>query len=427
MGGVALMSEYKKGLGSFLFLLLFVTFANYLYAGTIEVRPGQKIQDAIEDAAVLRETVFVYAGTYCGDISMKNRVDVVGEQYGRVIINGRVYFKDATCSLKNVTVLFPQASLLSYSNPHYANWKIQSEAGIIAINSAPVIQNCVIKPDLETINSLNPYQPPLTHYGKAIEIWNMYNNPDLAPQIEYNLIQNTDCGIYYFSQASGGAIYGEIKNNTFYHNKIGVLLRMHKENPHIYNNVFDSCLESAIHFTYKDAPLFNQRLANINNNLFNANSKDGWLDADGKPFTIVRLQSNISGTPLFIDPTGDVFYLSSRESPCVGTGEGKTNIGAYSEDLQYPTIEDISPEEKRFIGQSNIDISGSAYDDSGILSVYINSNSAVINGTIFSIEDYPLDYGLNDIAITATDVAKKTTLVTESKYLFRMPIAPPQE
>ncbi|MBU4487938.1 MAG: hypothetical protein KKI13_02585, partial [Candidatus Omnitrophica bacterium] len=236
----------------------------------------------------------------------------------------------------------------------------------------------------------------------------------------------TDCGIYYFAQAFGGVISGDIKNNTLYNNKIGITLRMHKENPHIYNNIFDGCSDSAVFFTYEDNELFVQRKAGINNNLFYQNGKNFWLDSSESLFDLIGIQGNIEDDPLLIDPASDNFYLEA-ESPCLGMGQGGENIGSYPTDLEYPTLTNILPLENKFIGLSEINISGNVNDDNGILSVYINSEPAMVSGTTFSADSFSLDYGLNDINITAKDVAQKDTMVSKMIYNFRMPIAPPEE
>ena len=411
---------------SFLFLLsFFITFANPLSAEGTEIYPGQSIQLAINEATS-PATVFIHAGTYTEDIFMKSGVTVQGESYGMVTLKGRVFFEDVTCTLKEVTISFPQSSLLSYSNTHYTNWKLVADAGITAINSVPTIQNCVIKPDLEAINNLHPETPPLEYYGKAIQIWNMYENPAAAPQIEGNLIRDTDCGIYYFSQSFGGAICGDVNNNTFYHNKIGVLLRMHKENPHIYNNIFHSCAENIIHHTYETSDLSPSRTSILNNNLLWDYSIQGWLDETSTEFSIAGVNNNIENDPGFIGLDDGSFYLS-EDSPCLGVGEGGNDIGAYPVDLQYPSLTVIAPAKNRLVGQLAVDISGTVSDDNGILYVFVNSNSATVSGTTFEISGFSLNYGFNDINITATDMAKQSTIEPKPIYVFRAPVAPPAQ
>lgn len=319
------MAKWKIAI-SFLFLLFFLTFTNLLYAKTIEVRPGEIIQDAINNQAVSGDTVFVYAGTYYEDIFMKDGVSLIGELSSRVTIKGKVFFKDATSTLKDVTVLFPESNLLSYSNDYYLDWKLESDAGIIAINSAPIIQYCVIQPDLDFINSSGGYNPPLEYYGKAIQIWNLYRSDNTGPFIENNLILDAEIGIYLFSQAFGGVILGQIKNNTFYHNKNGIILRMHKEKPEIRNNIIAGGYVG-LFLTYRDGLLFDERKELIHHNdIWDAIYKY-WLDAETLEFDLTGINGNISEDPLFVDPASFDFSLDIR-SPCRGRADDGGDMGA---------------------------------------------------------------------------------------------------
>ncbi|MDP3790293.1 MAG: hypothetical protein Q8R48_07830 [Candidatus Omnitrophota bacterium] len=407
---------------------LFVFSAPVCNAATIEVRPGQLIQDAINQA-VSGDTVFVFSGIYAEDIVMESGVTLEGDHYARVILKGKVLFKDEPSTLKNITILFPESNLLSYTNSQYSEFKLENDAGITIINSSPIIQNCAIRPDLETINGLNPENPALEYYGKAIQIWNLYNNPEISPNIENSLIQDTDCGIYYFAQAFSGEILGRIKNNTFYHNKDGVILRMHKENPQMHNNIFDKSGGAAIYFTYEDGGVFGERKENINNNLFYENVRNFWCDESQSAFDLIDMQSNISANPLFISILDGIFYVDPL-SPCIRQ-PGSDNIGAYGSDSIPPILTNILPAESRFTGSSSIDLSGDVSDNSGILSVSVISNSAnsqqaVVNGAEFSAKNIGVDFGLNNIDITAKDVAGNETSESRTFYNFHAPVSPPQ-
>ncbi|MBU4376752.1 MAG: right-handed parallel beta-helix repeat-containing protein, partial [Candidatus Omnitrophica bacterium] len=304
------------------FLLLAAALINPAYAATIEVYPGESIQSAINEA-VSGDTVFLFSGTYAEDIVMKDGVRIEGEAYNQVEIYGTVLFKDASSTLKDVTIVFPQSNFTSYTNTYYIDWQLTQDAGITAINSSPTIQNCVIKPDLDNII------PEVGRYGNGIQIWNMYQNPDIAPQIEGNLIQDTDCGIYYFSQAFGGAINGKIKSNTLYNNGYGVILRMHKENPEIVNNIIVNGAYAGIFLAYRDDPLFDARKSNIHYNDIWNNFYNYWLDSDGAEFDLTGINSNISGDPVFEDAENGDFRLDSS-SPCIGQGTGGEDIGGYA-------------------------------------------------------------------------------------------------
>ena len=110
-------------------------------------------------------------------------------------------------------------------------------AGITAINSEIMVKDCIIMPNLDIINYEGSYNPPLERYGRGIQIWNLYDNPNINPIIENNLILNTEMGIYLFPQAFSDPILGAINNNTLDSTTYGIVMRMHKENPMIANNI----------------------------------------------------------------------------------------------------------------------------------------------------------------------------------------------
>jgi len=317
----AMMANRRITFSLFFFFLAGVLI-NPVHADTIEVHPGESIQNAINEA-VSGDTVFLFSGTYVEDIVMKDNVRVEGEAYNQVEIYGTALFEDVSSTLKDVTIIFPQGNFTSYTNTYYADWQLAQDAGITAINSSPTIQNCVIKPDLDNII------PELERYGNGIQIWNMYENSDVSPQIEGNLIQNTDCGIYYFSQALGGAINGKIKNNTLYNNGYGVILRMHKENPEIVNNIIVNGIYAGIFLTYRDDPLFDNRKSNIHHNDIWNNLYNYWLDSGGAEFNLTDINNNISEDPLFEDAENGDFRLDSS-SPCIGEGASGEDMGGYA-------------------------------------------------------------------------------------------------
>ena len=72
---------------------------HYLYVPQVYAT----IQAAI-NAAVSGQTVHVSSGTYSGNITMKNGVDVIGTSAASTIINGTVTFTNTTSDLKKVTV-----------------------------------------------------------------------------------------------------------------------------------------------------------------------------------------------------------------------------------------------------------------------------------------------------------------------------------
>ena len=159
-------------------------------------------------------------------------------------------------------------------------------------------------PDLDAINLAGGYNPPLTRYGKGIQIWNLYGTTDITPLVQNNLILNAETAIYLYSQDSGGAILGEITNNTLDLNTSGIVLRMHRENPAIHNNIITRS-EDAVHLTYDS--LLAERLAGITDNCFGAgafaNTNNVWCDAlQQEQIVLPDLNGNIAEDPLYYDP-----------------------------------------------------------------------------------------------------------------------------
>ncbi len=356
----------------------------------IQVQPGHSIQDAIDLQAMTGDWVYAGPGVYPENIVMKNGVDVVGEACDSVIINGRVLFRGVFSSLaatlRNVTVAFPEGNPLFYTNNYYANWNLQDDAGITVINATPTIENCVIAPDLDTINNAHPDQPELESYGKGIQIWNMYNNPDLLPTIENNIIRNTEYGVYCFSQAFGGAILGQIKNNTFYHNQNSIILRMHKEKPEIKNNIISGG-DTGIFLTYRDDLLFDERKALMHHNDVWGMPNTYWLDAEALDFNLAGINGNISDDPLFLNPDNYDFSLA-LSSPCVGQADDGGDMGARltaPTPPEIPTISSLSsPTNQRFIT-----IGGTKGANTSIL---INGEQCVpvSSGTTWTVSSYDL-------------------------------------
>jgi len=342
----------RRGTHIFFFLLFFLVLVSSSYADRIiPVGPEEdikKIQEALREA-VSGDTVFVLSGEYNESIYLPPGITLKGENYYSVTIKGKIVCLNSDASIEeaaieNLTILYPYGESITYTNAHYSDFSLLADAGVIAIDSDIRVKYCRIMPDLELINQSRTQT--LTHYGKAIQIWNLYNNPDITPDIENNLIKDTDCGVFYFSQAFSGAINGEIKNNTFYNNKIGVLLRMHKENPIIRNNIITKS-EDAIYFTYNS--LLHERLQNITYNSFGGDSfdtfgnvRDIWCEQNRYELQVMLRcapstprspggcsywNNNIDGDPLFVDADNGNFSLQI-DSPCRGKADDGGDLGA---------------------------------------------------------------------------------------------------
>lgn len=243
------------------------------------------IQRAIDESGD-GSVIGMLAGTYEGNLVMRNKhnltlTGLIAEE-GKLLttLKGSILCEGGNSKINNLKIEYHEAAPIEYNGYGYQNFRIINDAGITVINSESTIGNCVIEADLDTINYEGGYDPPLSHYGKGIQIWNLYGNPDISPMIENTEISNAMDGIYIYSQAFGGAILGEIKNNAIDSNIRGITLRMHKEKPFIRNNTISNC-ENGIYITYKDGSLLQERLNNANNNIFLDNIDDIWCDELG--------------------------------------------------------------------------------------------------------------------------------------------------
>jgi parallel beta-helix repeat protein len=264
--------------------------------------------DTISDAMAMAEdgmTIYVYPDTYCEDVYLKEGVILRGDNNVTTIIDGNIVCKDSDSSIENLTIT----------------------SIITATNSEIIVKNCIIT--------------------GGIEIWNLEGSDDISPRIENNLIKNTGYGIYYFSQASGGAILGQIKNNTFYHNTNGIVLRMHKEKPEIKNNIITDS-KDAIHLTY--CSLLPERLVSITNNCFFNNTNNVWCDELQREQFILRrhgergwdpgIIGNIFEDPLFADPSNDDFSLDIN-SLCKEKADDGSDMGAQQLVPRPSTADDV--------------------------------------------------------------------------------------
>ena len=249
------------------------------YTPSTEVEPGQSIQEAIDDQESL-PVIYVRDGTYTEDIYMKAGKALIGESLNTVI-KGHVIFKEANTSIETFTIKYPEEICIDFisGNGAYQNLRVMADGAVTAINSEITVKGCIIMPYQS--EGIEPISSEVITFGKGIQIWNLYGNPDIAPMIENCDIRNADTGIYLFSQAFGGAILGEIKENILDHNNDGILLRMHKEKPIISDNEITNSI-NGIHITYEDGLLLQERLNNITGNAFTDNKYNIFCDELGE-------------------------------------------------------------------------------------------------------------------------------------------------
>ncbi len=239
----------------------------------IVVLPGEFIQSAVNSASQGND-IFVCSGIYAEEIHIQNKdITLLGEDATDTVIKGDVSLLKSDSTIEKLSVLYKDSNFVSYSDAHYDGFEIITDAGITAINSAVIVKGCIIMPDPDIFGP--------DKFGKGIQIWNLYGTTDIMPIIENTEISNAMDGIYLYSQAFGGAILGEIKNNTLDNNNYGIVLRMHKEKPLIQDNEITNSIHG-IHITYEDGTLLEERLNNIINNTFSGNTDDIWCDERGE-------------------------------------------------------------------------------------------------------------------------------------------------
>ncbi len=410
----------------FLFLLFILAFTIPVEADEISLYPGDSIQAAI-DAATPGTSILLHRGDYHENLIIEKDITLRGVSYARVTLYGSVTCKAASPELVDLTVRFSQEASTTYMNSYYASLPVHARAGILLIDSSAIITTCHIFPDLEALNTISGTPGTLTQYGYGIQAFSLYGSSRMSPVVSRCAVSATECAVYYYAHASGGDIAGSLRNNTFYRNATGVLLRMHKENPEIYNNIFYGCDNAAVLFSYEDGPLYAGRQSRIHHNLFYEFAREGWNDAGQVPFALVDGRGNISADPGFIDPDGGIFYLSSEQSACIGAGFGGETIGACEEDLEDPVVSDIVPSANRVIGTPIPLVTGSVSDDTAVACVTVRGCQATLAGSTFYLNNVPVNYGPSTVTIAATDVAGKTTARLKFVYVYHEPVPAPAD
>lgn len=255
------------------------------------VRPGESIKAAVDDAAS-KSVIYVEKGVYTeGLIKMNGKTLISVAGAPDTVINGRLFCDEAGGKVNGFQIVYSNGEYINFVSTEYPDGlQIMNDAGVTIINANSDVKNCIIKPDLDSMS------PKPVNYGKGIQVWNLYNRAYIAPNIANNFIQDADVGIFLFSQAMGGEIWGEIQNNTLDSNKYGIVERMRKENPIIRNNIITSAGD-AIHLSYQNGYLLDARLGNIMNNDFYRNTNDVWCDE-------TQLQATpTGGGNIFEDPS----------------------------------------------------------------------------------------------------------------------------
>ena len=298
-----------------------VTKAGYIIVANIMVdeEDEETIQHAIGRASSGNVVLIPYISgkTYEEDITIDKDITLISEDLTANMITGNIVVKNSKATLDNLNIFYDQGIVVTGSD-----YKIQSNAGITAINATEItVKNCYIQPS-DVFGEAK--------YGNGIQILNLSGSGEIKPVIENNLVSNADVGVYVYSHSSGGAISaeGKIKNNTLFNTNYGVVFRMHKENLRIQDNIFTNVFgdttpspaESAIHITYQDGTLLDNRLNNIIGNVFFNNKYNVWCDELQKKFTPLpqtgtwEYQGNIYEDPELDD------YSMPLNPDCEGKG-----------------------------------------------------------------------------------------------------------
>lgn len=264
------------------------------------------IQNALSNVSN-DNVIYVRPGTYEEPLVVmqgKTGIKLIGDGADVTTIEGNLAFMESDLEIQDVTIKYGEGASIDYTNTSYSTGvRLMTDAGITAIDSDLVVKNCIIKPNPDLFTA---------KFGIGIQIWNMYESSDKYPTLENNLIMNAGVGVNLFSQAFGGQILGQIKNNTFVANDCGILLRMHKENPLIQDNIIADSSESGVHITYEDGSLLGNRVINIVGNDFFNNNHNVWCDA------IQQERTPVLGN-LYDDPEFDTDHIPQNPA-CEGKG-----------------------------------------------------------------------------------------------------------
>lgn len=265
---------------------------NFSLATVIHVPADQPTIQSGINSSTNSDTVLVAPGTYYEHINFNGKLVHLKSESGpeSTIISALVSglsivlfenLEDSTAILEGFTI---------------QNASSVSQGGAIRCGSAasPTIR-------------LNIFRNNQGSTGGAI-----YVGGPSKPKIEFNTFYSN------YSSAGSGILINNtstaiISNNTFYTDNIYI----HYSSPKITSNIITNNLGYAI---VGNSLIEGQDPFIINNDFYN--------NASGDFFGVLPDMGNIYGDPLFCEGSSNNYYLFDS-SPCIGSGENATNMGAF--------------------------------------------------------------------------------------------------
>lgn len=240
------------------------------FGATIEVHPGQKIQDAVNSASD-GDTIIVYAGTYTENIEVKKQLTIQAQTSGQVTVTAKHGGTPCIIIKKNGNGSTIQGLILSGAtsddgihldnadNCHISNNNIWTNGhfGIHSTGSGNTISaNYISNNGKDGIYSEKSSDTtPTTISGNTIEGNGKYG---IHCKQDYNTINgniirdNGDHGIY--SEGSHNDIYGNILQNTQTIGKDGIHIKGDYNT--LRDNTIDNIQENGIYVNGKHNKIF---------------------------------------------------------------------------------------------------------------------------------------------------------------------------
>lgn len=255
-------------------------------AKIFHVREGESIQ-AVIDQTVAGDTVFVHAGTYHQTVTLKQGVNLLGENRDTTIIDGQSRYENVILALGSNRI----EGLTITGGAAYAG----------APRSAVRVEgnNVVI-----TGNNIK------NNAGYAVYLRSGQN-----VMLDHNLFLNNYLAIQYPHAIVTGAT---IQNNTIVGSNIGINL-LNGVTPVISNNIITGSRFASIYeFYWGRTP--SRGFASVTNNVFWNNTERGSYYGNATPPSVETwTQGNISADPRFINPVQNNYHLQPG-SPALGKG-----------------------------------------------------------------------------------------------------------